>query len=192
METKHLNRESWLIAAGQLTAKLIEEAGQTVPKTAISVGFPKGGGKRVVGQCWAPELSVAGVSNIFVCPTLGDKSVVAVLLHEQIHAAVGCAQKHRGMFSSTAKKVGFFPRWTMSNPGPELQQKIDAIYAELGDYPHDVMNVPSRKTGNGSRYRLWECQCGIKVRTASDDFVATCGLCEAEFVQQLAEKKEGA
>lgn len=44
----------------------------------------------------------------------------------------------------------------------------------------------SRGTGSGSRLRLWECECDkpVKVRVASDDFRATCDVCEQAFTRK--------
>jgi hypothetical protein len=39
----------------------------------------------------------------------------------------------------------------------------------------------SRGPGSGSRLRLWQCSCGVKVRVASDDFRATCERCATSF-----------
>jgi hypothetical protein len=43
----------------------------------------------------------------------------------------------------------------------------------------------SRGVGSGSRLRLWTCECGIKVRVASDDFRATCGRCASAFTRTV-------
>lgn len=43
----------------------------------------------------------------------------------------------------------------------------------------------SRGTGSGSRLRKWECECGVKVRVASDDFKAHCDKCGSAFKQQI-------
>ena len=42
----------------------------------------------------------------------------------------------------------------------------------------------SRGVGSGSRLRLWECKCGIKVRIASDTFDATHNPCKSRFKQK--------
>lgn len=39
----------------------------------------------------------------------------------------------------------------------------------------------SRGKGAGSRYRLWACPCGTKVRAATDDLQATCTRCGGAF-----------
>jgi len=46
-----------------------------------------------------------------------------------------------------------------------------------------VRGSKSRGAGSGSRLRLWICDCQkpVKVRVASDDFRATCGLCAQPF-----------
>lgn len=41
----------------------------------------------------------------------------------------------------------------------------------------------SRGAGSGSRMRLWICECGVKVRIASDDFRATCQRCNSSFTR---------
>ena len=42
----------------------------------------------------------------------------------------------------------------------------------------------SRGVGSGSRLRLWQCGCGVKVRVASDDFRAHCDKCGGAFEYQ--------
>lgn len=39
----------------------------------------------------------------------------------------------------------------------------------------------SRGAGSGSRLRLYKCDCGVKVRVASDSFDATCNKCDTVF-----------
>jgi len=183
-------REAWLRAAAERTGRLLAAAGPaTVPAFHVSVGFPKGhhGRGRAIGQCWPGERSADGACHVFVCPTLGSAAeVLHVLLHEQVHATVGCAEGHRGAFSKTAKAVGLQKPWTATTPGPELKAKLDGIQEELGAYPHSALAVPVRGL-KGSRLRLWECGCGVKVRVASDDFRATCGRCEEEFKERAHE-----
>ena len=40
----------------------------------------------------------------------------------------------------------------------------------------------SRGPGSGSRLRLWECACPVKVRVASDQFRAHCDICQTPFL----------
>lgn len=52
----------------------------------------------------------------------------------------------------------------------------------------------SRGTGSGSRLRLWVCQCAapVKVRVASDDFLATCQRCASAFTRAESKSKQEA
>lgn len=177
-------REAWLrdaaLKTGALLQKVVEE---TVPTFHVSVGFPKGhhGKGRAIGQCWDGTSSADGSCHVFICPTLPDAgAVLPVLLHEQIHATVGCAEKHRGKFAKAMKAVGMVKPWTTSSPGPELSAALSRIAEELGTYPHATLALPVRGK-KGSRLRLWECECGIKVRVARDTFNATCDDCGGAF-----------
>lgn len=43
----------------------------------------------------------------------------------------------------------------------------------------------SRGKGSGSRLRLYTCDCGTKVRVASDTFDATCNQCQTVFAKPI-------
>lgn len=181
-----MTREEWLQAAAVKLSALIQKAGEDVPGSYISVGFPKGArvgrGRRAVGQCWDGALSSDSKPHIFICPTQQQDNVLHILLHELIHAVVGTEAAHRGPFITLAKKVGLVRPWTATSPGEELLQKLNDIAKELGPYPHALL-VPVEKKKKGSRLRLWECECKppVKVRVAKDDFQATCQVCGKDF-----------
>lgn len=181
---KHTTREAWLVAAGKETAKIIKEKAELdVPEIFISVGFPKGvGGKRrAVGVCHPTAQSKKGVHHVFICPTLGHEDVLPVVLHEQLHAAVGLMCKHRGAFKDAMKACGMMAPWTCSIPSPELLVELNKILDKIGEYPHDQMTPRLKGTGPGSRYRLYECECAIKIRSANDDLDITCNSCGSRF-----------
>jgi len=177
-----VTREEWLESVGAKTAKLL---GPAVPPLYVSVGFPKGsrGKHKAIGQCWAGEQSADKRPHIFVSPELADPvQVAAVLLHEQVHAAVGCKVGHKGAFVATAKAAGLCKPWTATTPNPELSAKLERITASCGPYPHAMLSVSDR-VKPGSRLRLWQCECPVKVRVASNSFEATCNLCGTAFKQ---------
>jgi len=187
--TTHTTREAWLKAAADLAAPLVSgAAGIPAPTFHVSVGFPKGarGKGRAIGQCWDGTSSADGSCHVFICPTLVDPiTVLSTLIHEQIHATVGCKEKHRGAFPKAAKKAGLVKPWTATTPSPELAETLKQWLEGLGAYPHAALALPIRGT-KGSRLRLWECGCEkpIKVRVASDDFDATCNVCEQPFEKE--------
>lgn len=184
---KATNREAWLKAGVAALVKLMERAGVTAPAVEpyVSVGFPKGGRGRskAIGQCWDGRASADSRPHIFVCPTQEHgPHILAILLHELIHAAVGCQHGHRGPFASAARACGLTGKMTATVAGDALLVDLKDIAAKLGDYPHAPLSEGATKK-KGSRLRLWECECGVKVRVASDEFDATCGLCNERFEQ---------
>lgn len=177
-------RERWLVrGAEELGVILKKAAGVDAPPSHVSVGFPKGphGRGRAIGQCWNGALSEDGRAHLFVSPELGAPTrVLDVLLHEVIHAAVGTECGHRGAFAKAARAVGLVRPWTATTAGPELQARLEAVAARLGAYPHSVLAVLS-KPRPGSRLRLFECECGVKVRAGRDELRATCDDCGSKF-----------
>jgi hypothetical protein len=179
-------RESWLLQAGRHTAALLKEAtGLEVPEHYVSVGFPRGVKSRwkALGQCWDGALSRDQRPHLFVSPVLADApQVLAVLLHEQIHAVVGPEAGHRGEFVKAARAVGLRRPWTKTLMGRALLSRVHALGDDLGPYPHAALKLPVSRQA-GSRYRLWECACPVKVRVASDAFAAHCDVCRRPFVK---------
>lgn len=182
-------REAWLLRAGACTAAMLTDAaGLRVPDHYVSVGFPRGGTSRWrhFGQCWDGARSRDQRPHLFVSPELSEPPrVLAVLLHEQIHAAVGPQAGHRGGFVRAARAVGFVRPWTHALTGNDLTKRLYALGSQLGPYPHAALK-PASPERPGSRLRLWECACPVKVRVASDTFAAHCDDCRTPFVRQRA------
>lgn len=183
--TLHTTREAWLQHAIRELGPVLASCCPPAPaRIHVSVGFPKGarGGRgRAIGQCWAGEQSVDGNPHVFISPELIDPvTVLATLLHEQIHAVVGCQHGHKGLFSRAARACGLQKPWTATTPSVELLARLNVIAVKLGEYPHSGLQVKTRPKP-GSRLRLWVCGCPVKVRVASNEFNATCGECEQPF-----------
>lgn len=185
-------REAWLVGAADrlITGFLMPVNGGATAEFCVSVGFPKGrhGRGKAAGQCWSPKLARDGKAHIFVSPERDGSEAVAVLatvLHELIHATAGCEHGHKAPFVKMAKAVGFCRPYTSPAPDTTLVERLNALAASLGPFPHGAL-VPIARPRPGSRLRLWECACGVKVRVASDDFNATCGDCHSRFERQDA------
>lgn len=143
-------REQWLDRAVEFLKPIVEkEEGVKVPdKIMVGVGFPKGGTARAIGQCFDPVCTADGTVHIFVSPVIEDVvQVLHVLLHEIIHATVGCECGHRGAFVKMVKAVGLVgrPTATYAEEGSELHAKLVGIADQLGKYPHVVLQ-PNTKT----------------------------------------------
>jgi hypothetical protein len=172
-------REEWLTAA---SAIISPEVG--APPSYVSVGFPKGrsGKRRAIGQCWDGRLSQDGRAHMFICPTLAEPvEVLAVLAHELCHAATP-GKGHKKPFIELARAFGLVKPWTATTPGPECAARLAHLANTLGAFPHAPLALVEKKKQT-SRMRLWECACEpvVKVRCASDDFDATCNVCESPF-----------
>lgn len=144
-------REKWLFeAALELEKMFLIPAGAPLPlKLSVSAGWARGS-RKAIGQCFSPLAAVDGeTTHVFVCPRLGADvvEVLATLLHELVHAAVGVKEKHAGRFKTVARAVGLEGKLTATyaKEGTELHRKLLEISSRLGDYPH----VPLRSTGGG-------------------------------------------
>jgi hypothetical protein len=183
-------REEWLNeAAKAMKPWLLEhEAGKDYADPLISVGFPKGSrGKstnNVIGQCWDKATSQDKQrAHIFVVPTLTDEiEVLAVLLHELVHASVGNECGHRGPFKQVAQGLGLEGKMTATVPGELLKVKLELLRRSLGKYPH-VALTPRKRGSVGSRLLKVACPgCGCILRMTQKwlDVVGppTCGCGE--------------
>src|SRR5581483_6460795 len=104
-------REAWLVDATAFLLEHMRQAGLASVEVRVSCGWPSSGGlgqrKAVIGQCFAPTVCKDGKPQIFISPRLADSiEVLGTLLHELIHASVGCECGHGKRFSQAARKVG--------------------------------------------------------------------------------------
>ncbi|WP_433434538.1 hypothetical protein [Nonomuraea sp. CA-141351] len=135
-------REAWLHKAAAIFRPRFEGIGMPLPeKLHLSVGFgPDGhGGENAMirGVCISKAGSEDGVNHVYISPELGDTAVVlAVLLHELIHAADDCQSGHRGAFAEGATRLGLMSPMTTATPSIELAAELMTIAETLGDYPH--------------------------------------------------------
>lgn len=135
-----MNREAWLTEAGVEIGSLLVQNGLEVPTYRVSVGWPSKGGtsakKRRIGECWRPEASEDGISQIYISPVLENPAdVLSTLVHEILHALTP-GEGHRGEFVAAAKTVGLLAPWTSTPVGDELKAALAEIAERLGEYPH--------------------------------------------------------
>lgn len=180
-------REYWLAHATKFLLDHMAKHGLPPVRVRVSCGWPSSGGmghhKRVIGQCFPPTMCRDGVSQIFVSPVLADGvDVLGTLLHELVHASIGCQHGHRAPFSQAARKVGLEGPPTTTIVSKDLRPLLESYIQQAGTYPHAAI-VPRTKEKKGSRLRLYECCCTppVKVRVASDDYQARCLRCKQCF-----------
>jgi SprT-like family. len=135
-------REEWLrTAVTKLEVHLVEKTGYRMPeKWAVTCGWPLGS-RKAIGQCFDPKTSRAGVTEMFISPELDDPvRVLDVLLHEMVHAAVGCEHKHGRVFARAARACGLEGPLTATTAGDALREVLERIAADLGEYPHSAVD----------------------------------------------------
>jgi hypothetical protein len=170
-------REEWLNKLIEKLRPMFESAEAPLPaKLRVSCSWPSKGGlaqkKRVIGQCWYPEASTDGTTEVLVSYTQADPlEVAAVLVHELVHASNGEPTGHRGKFITVAKAVGLVGPWKSTTASEELKAKLQKLIDEIGPYGHAAISPMSIEAGGGekrqkARMILVTCQdCGYKVRT---------------------------
>lgn len=173
---KHQTREQWLLAAVNAMRPLFANRAYTVPdQVRVTCGWPSKSAlspkSKRIGECWSPEASADGTTEIFISPFLFEvaapRGVLSTLLHEVVHAVVGLEAKHGKPFKQCALKMGLVGKMTSTEAGEELLETLKEIATELGEYPHaklDSLKSP-RKTQT-TRMVKCECkECGFIVRT---------------------------
>jgi hypothetical protein len=181
-------REAWLESAVSFLSDHLETHGLPRVTVRVSCGWPSRGGTArqhtVIGQCFPPQICADGCPQIFISPRLEDSvEVLGTLLHELIHASVGCEHGHGKRFSQAARTLGLEGRPTATTVGADLVPFLQGFVGRVGLYPHAAITLQATPQP-GSRLRLYECRCtpAVKVRIASDRFAARCLVCEALFV----------
>jgi hypothetical protein len=180
-------REWWLYHAAVFLTEMMEVWGVPCGSVRVSCGWPSSRGmssqQATIGQCFPPQMCADGVPQIFVSPRIADSiQVLGVLLHELIHAAVGCEFGHGKEFSQVARRLGLEGKPTATTVGPQLHLALQEFVNARGRYPHATI-AATKKEKKGSRLRLFECACdpALKVRVAHDEFRAICMDCEQAF-----------
>lgn len=177
MEGKtNMTREEWLNMQTLALRPLFQDAGFPLPdKIGVTCGWPStkalGSRKRRIGECWNPECSKEGTTEIFISPlldeTMGVQGVVATLYHELIHAAVGTHHGHKGAFVKAAKKLGLTGPWTSTTAGPECLAKLATVLVPF-EYPHSTLDATKVDKGKKQGTRMVKCECkdcGYTART---------------------------
>lgn len=183
------NREAWLGELAYSLEGLVQGVtGKAMPKYRISVGFPSRGAmsqkKRVIGQCWDGLVSASGHSELFISPLLENPMTVAgTVIHEMIHANVGCNFGHGKEFSQVAKAVGLDGKPTATVPGEQFIKIADPILNKLGPYPHTALVVNPNRTVQKTLMHKVRCEkCGYTLRATDKWLKIAPPICPIDFI----------
>jgi hypothetical protein len=186
MSRAMITREQWLNDALALIRERAASCGFTVPADArVSVGFPGGGSARKrIGECWTRAQSSIGVNEMFISPVVREPAeMLAVLVHEAIHASDDCASGHTGHFRQAATAIGLVGKMTATTAGDELRAWLQEIIGNvLPAMDHGTLSLTGRKK-QGTRMLKFECsacECVIRASAKWADLMhdARCGCGE--------------
>ena len=167
-------REPWLLAAiDELRPVFALHAAPIPAALQVSIGFPSTGALRRrsprIGECWPPEASLDGRHHLFLSPLLTEPlPILATLVHELVHAAVGTRVRHRAPFRRLALAVGLRGRMTATLAGPALAVQLTELAARLGSFPHAGIVPDGNRIKQGTRLQKIACPaCGYTARTTA-------------------------
>lgn len=178
-----MNREQWLnklaaAALPKISSRL--DMADEEPAIKLSCGFPAQQGKRnqVGAQLIPPAASDEFNAEIFVNPTIAEKSAVVKLVLPLLVAATTGDYKQGRDYKAALSRVGLntnnLPTWA------------EMLAERMPDYPHAAITIPDRKK---QTTRL------IKVACLNDNYICRvsrstvdamgcpiCPACRAEMV----------
>ena len=165
-------KENWLTEAVNLLALEFKIEGLVMPKKwRISSGFPSKGGlaakKRTIGQCWSPEASKDGTTEIIISITQDDELIIlGVICHEMVHATG--IMNHGPAFKKIATACGLTGKMTATEEGPEFVKRTKAIRKTLKKFPHAALDATVGVKKQTTRMIKVECShgCGMVFRTS--------------------------
>jgi hypothetical protein len=179
----HFTKENWLSDAVLELETEFKSVGLTMPaKWRISSGFPSKGGlaakKRTIGQCWSPEASKDGTTEIIISITQDDETkILGVIAHEMCHAVLGIKAGHGPKFKKLANSIGLVGKMTATEEGEIFLNRIVSMLERLGNFPHAALDatvgVKKQSTrmikvtcNNEKRFGL-SLDCGMIFRTSA-------------------------
>jgi hypothetical protein len=195
----HLTRESWLVAAADAVRPWFDDAGS--PLTApirVTIGFPSRAAlslkRRRIGECWSVDASSDGTAEICVSPLLDDPlEVVAVLVHEMGHAALGMKVGHRKPFARLMEKLSLEGPATGTVAGDEFRERAAPVLEALGPLPHARLNIlgalSKRKPDTCRQLKVCCPACGYIARV-SQKWLSDAGppMCPTDAVRMKADE----
>jgi hypothetical protein len=166
------SREHWLnVAADIMINELITPVVEITPPL---IRYKKGA---ILGECWNRVASSDGYNEIFITANMDDSlEILAVLLHEQLHAFDNNESGHGAPFQKLCRLTGLIGgnngrsknSYTCTVASEPLNIALQAIIDRIGNIPHAAMNTAlSGKPKQKNRQLLVKCDtCEFKFRAS--------------------------
>lgn len=174
---QHTTREGWLSAATGMLRPHFKSCGYEIPeKMRFAIAFPSTGrkGKRT-GEFWHHDFSTDQTCELIVRADLDQPAdVLAVLVHQLVHAVLDKKAGHGPKFREAALKIGLTGKMRDAAPSPLLVPLLAEIAVQLGPLPHAALRIEHGPEGpidrpkkQGTRLLKASCSCGYTVRVTS-------------------------
>lgn len=134
-----MTREKWLVDAIYILADDLHPIAAVPANVVVIHGLPDCYDEVTRNQIGGCCSDWPGVPRIFISPRLDDPVVVlATLVHELIHASVGCGHTHNEVFEIPAREIGLKGELHATVAGPNLRVRLREISNMLGTYPGET------------------------------------------------------
>lgn len=182
----HATREQWLCAAA---AALITRF--RIPPRGpwrVTCGWPSqralSAQGRILGQCWPVAASGDRTIELIISISLDDPiEVLAVLVHELVHAHLSEGVGHRTPFPTVVRAIGLEGPPSATRPGQGFREAAVEILASVGRYPHASLDLSLRKK-QGTRMIKGACPlCGYTIRLSRLWLAVAVPLCPVHEVE---------
>ena len=171
-----MTREQWLNNAANALRGDFNAINEDFGNPRISIGFTGSrSGLKALGAAWHKDVSTDGTCEIFIAPHVQtQQDILAVLVHELVHA---CGYMGHGKdFRRVAIGVGLTGKMTSTVATDALKERLNAIIAEIGQFPGAALNPTSPTKKQSTRMLKMQCEsCGFVAR-ASRSAIEKAGL----------------
>lgn len=147
------DRDLWLVRAVHRLRPVLGATGlplaERVTVTAGITQLLDGESRHPLGECWPSWSRSEGLPHIVISRSLSDGlKVLAVLVHELIHASDDCRSGHGAWFRAWARAVGLEGPFPSTHAGPQLQRQLQPLVRGLGRYPEARHGYCLTRTGH--------------------------------------------
>lgn len=158
-------REDWLTAAVSELRPLYAAIGQPLPaQIRLACGFTSAGRRtKRLAECWSPDASADGTTEILISPRVAYAPDVLVLLLASLIHASG-VKGHGGAYAGPAAALGLVEPWKTPTAGRDFQARYGLLLGALGPYPHAELGAAAKPAAPTYLLKAACPQCGYTIR----------------------------
>lgn len=134
-----MTREEWILEAIEILRADLQHTAPLPDRIEILDCWPDDIEIDERENCWGSCNDDVGHPCIFISPAISDSiEVLETLVHELVHASVGCEHYHDLLFQIPASCIGLEGPLISTYAGEKLLVRLDEIINMLGIYPGET------------------------------------------------------